>query len=290
MPSDTAPPSWMDPDAIAYGIVNIAVANLRQLASFPSEMTDQAPLGTIVPIFEDQNEFCFITNWDGYPGWMTRYSMVRVDADAARAWSDAPDRLVCTDNHARVSGGDEVLTELVTGAVVRQVGVDDTHFHVTLPDGREGRVRRAALMPESALLQRRAMPETIVAQARQFLGIPYLWGGATSKAFDCSGLVQMVYRLWNHHLPRNASQMAHHGTDVPLDEDFTELRAGDLLFFGKSRRRITHVAIAIGDSRYLHAEGLVKINSLDPDADDYNLVRRDSLLLVRRVLTPRRDA
>ena len=118
------------------------------------------------------------------------------------------------------------------------------------------------------------------------MGIPYLWGGNSSKGFDCSGFVQTVFRLMNVDLPRDASQMAEKGTEVPLDDSLENLQIGDLLFFGKTMQRITHVALYLGNHLFIHAEGKVRINSLTPESKVYNDYRRKTLLKAQRIVSP----
>ena len=92
----------------------------------------------------------------------------------------------------------------------------------------------------------------VVALAYRQLGMPYVWGGASPQtSFDCSGLVQWVYRQVGVSLPRTA-QMQYNATErVPL----TDLREGDLVFFEHTYQgeRITHVGIYVGNGRMINA-------------------------------------
>ena len=116
--------------------------------------------------------------------------------------------------------------------------------------------------------------------AKQYVGIPYLWGGMSTKGFDCSGFVRTVYLMNGVVLPRNADQMVSLGVEV---SDFTKLKAGDLVFFGQKggllkKDKISHVALYIGDGRIIHSSHIVRINSLNKDDADYysgapNLIR-----------------
>jgi cell wall-associated NlpC family hydrolase len=89
---------------------------------------------------------------------------------------------------------------------------------------------------------------SIVAQAKRFLGVHYLWGGLSAWGFDCSGLIWNIYRAHGLTIPRDADPQFHHGVAVARGA----LRAGDLLFFG-SKRYAEHDAIYVGNGRMLEA-------------------------------------
>jgi cell wall-associated NlpC family hydrolase len=89
---------------------------------------------------------------------------------------------------------------------------------------------------------------SVIAQARRFLGVHYLWGGLSAWGYDCSGLIWAVYRAQGLTIPRDADPQFHHGMPVSR----AALRPGDLLFFG-SPSYAEHVAIYVGDDRMLEA-------------------------------------
>lgn len=119
---------------------------------------------------------------------------------------------------------------------------------------------------------RTAMRDSIVALARAQIGRRYVRGGATpERGFDCSGLVKYVLGLLDIAAPRTARLQARLGEAVPRDT--SDLEPGDILTFGRSREGASHVAIYVGDGRYIHASvaaGRVIETSLD---------RRDSPLV-----------
>jgi peptidoglycan DL-endopeptidase CwlO len=109
----------------------------------------------------------------------------------------------------------------------------------------------------------------VVQTALRYLGVPYVWGGASPAGFDCSGLVQYVFTQHGIYLPHYSGHQAMMGFEVPL----AEVRPGDLVFFGTP---VYHVGIAMGDGLFVHAPrtgDVVKISSLAA-RQDLSHVRR----------------
>ena len=103
----------------------------------------------------------------------------------------------------------------------------------------------------------------IVREAEKYLGVPYLWGGTTPRGFDCSGLVQYVYRTLGINLTRVSQTQYLEG--APLTRD--ELQPGDLVFFEKNGD-VHHVGIYAGDGYMIHAPytgAVVSYQSIDSD-------------------------
>jgi hypothetical protein len=146
---------------------------------------------------------------------------------------------------------------------------DSLRLQVALPGERDAWIERGALSIErqEEPYPRQAV-QTVTGYARQFLGRPYLWGGTSWEGLDCSGFVQLCYRMGGYILPRDAHQQ-HDFLTYDIERD--DLREGDLLFFGT--RSITHVALALNADEYIHAEGQnfhhVLINSFRPGDPHY---------------------
>lgn len=104
--------------------------------------------------------------------------------------------------------------------------------------------------------------KAVIANAQNYLGVPYVWGGTTPSGFDCSGLTQYVYRSVGVNLPRVSRDQQNFGTPISP----SQVQPGDLVFIGKPAY---HVGIYIGNGQYLHAPqtgDVVKIASYNPSA------------------------
>ena len=91
--------------------------------------------------------------------------------------------------------------------------------------------------------------KTIVRTAHSLRGVPYLSGGVTPKGFDCSGFVLYVYDKAGITVPRRSDQQYANGRKVSLKNT----KAGDLVFFQTTSRRISHVGIYVGDGMFIHS-------------------------------------
>ncbi len=90
----------------------------------------------------------------------------------------------------------------------------------------------------------------IIATAKQYLGVPYLWGGSTPSGFDCSGYVQYVFAKHGYSLPRTSKQQWNVGTSISK----SNLKEGDLVFFANTYTSgISHLGIYIGNNQFIHA-------------------------------------
>ncbi|HLZ60680.1 MAG TPA: C40 family peptidase [Ktedonosporobacter sp.] len=166
--------------------------------------------------------------------------------------------------------------------------LDITHekrLQVALPDDQSAWLARsAANIRRQAHVYPRVPIDAIIRYAHSFIDVPYLWGGTSWQGIDCSGFVQLCYRMGGYRLPRDADQQYDALVDAVKRE---QMRAGDLIFFG--RKAITHVALALNDKEYIHAEGQrynrVTINSFDQTDPHYDQRLDEIVWGIRRVIS-----
>lgn len=123
----------------------------------------------------------------------------------------------------------------------------------------------------------------IVRTARAYLGKPYVWGGESEAegGYDCSGFVYSVLNQCGMKVPRTTAQ-GYSG----LGKKVTNIQSGDLLYFGKSVRRITHIAIAINTTQMIESKGNSKNTKINKGTgvSITNISHRNDLVLVKRIV------
>ena len=275
-----------------WGIVNVSVCNLRSSADFSSEMMTQGLMGMPVRVLEKDGWYRIQTP-DKYIAWVHRVGIHPVTHEELVAWNKAP-KVVVTSHYGFVYSqpkvGTQPVSDVVAGNRLKLEGTKGAFYRVSYPDGRQGYLLKEQAMPEAKWrIQIKQDAASIIATAHTLMGVPYLWAGTSSKGVDCSGFMRTVLFMHDILIPRDASQQAYVGEHIDIAPDFGNLQPGDLIFFGRKataerRERVVHVGMYIGNKRFIHSQGDVRIGSFDPQDelfDEYNLGR---LLFATRVL------
>jgi cell wall-associated NlpC family hydrolase len=212
-----------------------------------------------------------------YIAWVDAPALVRINREELRQYREAKKVVYNRQygfSYSKADKNAQVVSDLVLGCILPVSTAQDGFYQVQYPDKRIAWVRQKEVVDAKALFGRQLDGKQLVKTALRFLGVPYLWGGTSAKAVDCSGLTSIVYYMNGTILPRDASQQTRCVQEVTSTYDDKDLEPGDLLFFGRKAsaslpERVTHVALYIGDTEFIHASGKVRINSLDRSRDNY---------------------
>jgi cell wall-associated NlpC family hydrolase len=182
---------------------------------------------------------------DGYEGWLTRNML----AETTEVQAKAKKEFVTTEIISKISIGEKSLNIPVASTLPG------------LKDGTGGwgsvnyryeanHLDRFRDQPDLELLEKFTSP---------WMNTPYMWGGRTPLGVDCSGFVQVNFKMLGFDLPRDAWQQAQEGNPV---KKLKESLPGDLAFFD-DKDEIVHVGILLNPEQILHASGNVRIDPID---------------------------
>lgn len=277
-----------------WSLAAVAVANLRAEPRHSSELVTQVLMGTPLRVKTRQGSWFLVQTPESYLGWVDAGGIVRFSREELEARRERPHGVVLVPQVAvREAPNDEaaITGDLALGGkiVLRADEAPLGWQAVELPNGQAGFVPSTAVAPFDAWANGlRLDPDGLVQTALQFRGVPYLWGGTSVRGFDCSGFTKTVYLLHGLVLPRDASQQIREGVTVDAERQWERLLPGDLLFFGVRAsdgraERVVHVGMWIGNNRFIHASGQVRISSVDPQDPDYDAFEVGRYLRTQRL-------
>lgn len=229
-----------------FGICNLAIVPVRLEPNHRSEMVSQLLFGEHFEIIEKTKGWVKIKiQFDGYEGWIDEKQFQPISETEFQKISETS-IVLSSDLIEYVSGKDNLLFPVPLGSSLSFLYIPQTNTSEFTFEG----LKTFDKKPKSEILK----------TAFMYLNTPYLWGGKTPFGIDCSGFVQMVYKLNGYALLRDASQQATQGEVLSFIE---EAEAGDLAFFDNEEGKITHVGILMNDNYIIHAHGKVRIDRLD---------------------------
>lgn len=251
------------------GVITKNVVSMRAEPDSKSEQTTQGLLGQPVYAEGGQGNWLFVHMWDSYRAWIPadRMRVLESDTPYASTGPVAIIRELFVDVLTEPIERAEIITKATIAVELEVVRVMEEWVQVRLPNGRHGFVRRnEAKLVDKDYAQTIWLPEPrkLTETAMRFVGVPYLWGGTSPFGLDCSGFVQLVYKVHGVTLLRDANLQA--GDQRAYNVDLADLAAGDLVFFSSSKSgRITHVGMMLDREQFIHSCGDngVTITALD---------------------------
>jgi SH3-like domain-containing protein len=261
-------------ETFRMGVVIKSVENMHRAASDETDVVSQAIIGTNVKILKSEKnaageEWFQIETPDTYQGWMISTSL-KIYKEGEKIYASEGNIFEVQSLMAFIYKSEDVtenkpLIMAPISALLEVGSCGERWCDVTLPTGEKGWIQVGDGVVRDAQMKRKHLsPPEMVALAKRFLGLPYLWGGNTPLGIDCSGFVQLIYRLSGIEILRDADiQMLKSGlVEVPPGEE----KMGDLVFFGNSKGKITHVGMMINEKEFInattHVRPIVQISEL----------------------------
>jgi hypothetical protein len=256
-------------EALSYkpwALAALSVSNMRAIADHTSELVSQVLMGTPLKILDVKEKWYQVETPEHYLGWMDYNGLTLFSEDEMESWKKS-ERCVytCISGFAYSAPGNQgdVVTDLILGDLVEVESEVSGYSEIKLPDGRSGFVRKDDCISFKDWCNLEPDVPALLSVAKQMMGSPYLWGGASSKAVDCSGFTKLVFYTQGLILARDASQQVKYGEHIDIG-NYGNLQEGDLLFFGSSAERPGHVGIYLGNGDFIHSSGRVHISSIVP--------------------------
>jgi cell wall-associated NlpC family hydrolase len=226
-----------------YAACKLPAAVVRKKACHQSEMTNQLLFGETVEVLKKKKKWAKVKgSFDGYTGWTLISQLEEVSEEMA------------ITNHEYVAA--DLINRIETNKHIMHIPVGSS-----LPffGNSSGEIRH--LYSGAVIKRNDTYPDIDLLKRLTFrwLNAPYQWGGRTILGVDCSGFVQVNYKMMGIDLKRDAWQQAKQGGEVASLE---KAKAGDLAFFN-DKEEIVHVGILLSQQEIIHASGCVRIDRID---------------------------
>lgn len=249
---------------VGAGTVTADALRVRATPDAEGSIVATAPSGTDVVVLEETGDSWYKVSYNATEGymsseWLTVSQWTDAELGSGKVTTDG----VSLNMRETASTDGAILISISNGSVVQLDGFYKGWYKITY-GGKTGYVSADYVIPtaDEAAPADSALGAQIVAIAKQYLGVPYVYGGSSPRGFDCSGFTSYVFRQAGISLNRTATGQLSNGTSVSKDQ----LQPGDLVFFRRNTTKpVSHVGIYVGDGNFIHAS-----------TNDY-VVRYDSL-------------
>ncbi|MEE2771852.1 MAG: C40 family peptidase [Bacteroidota bacterium] len=247
-----------------YGICHLSIVPIRAANSHESEMTSQVLYGEHFKIIDERVGWSKIRlAFDGFEGWIDKKQYLKIGED---------DYSFIDSKAASLSSD---LVEYIT---------DEAGLLMTIPLGSSlNFCEQIGHQFEGISINSGKEKTHLIETAMLYLNAPHSWGGRTPFGIDCSGFVQMVYKLNGYKLKRLSAEQAKQGEPLSFIE---ESEPGDLAFFDDHEGTINHVGLIMKDNYIIHVDGKVRIDRIDHSGIFNSDLRRHThkLRVIKKVI------
>jgi cell wall-associated NlpC family hydrolase len=226
-------------------VSHIPVIPLRSEPTHKAELISQLLFGETAQVIDLQKEWILVrTDFDKYSGWIEKEAVCEPEVSYFLS-----DKLIVKEpivhlssTHAKmiIAAGSELPLPDPGGTFT--LGNNKWHVEITSP------------------VKKNSLSDGLENTAFKFLNAPYLWGGRTIFGMDCSGFTQLIYKIHDLKIPRDAKDQALIGEGV---KSLSNARKGDLLFFHNPEGIITHTGMLLDGNEIIHASKFVRIDRID---------------------------
>lgn len=255
-----------------YGISLLSLIPMRREPKEQAEMVSQLLFGETYEITGESNGFIQIyTGYDRYSGWINRAMHSDITPEYFHYLQNEEQDVLSALMMSIEKRGSPPL-QILAGSTLPgfnkrkdQLRIKDEIWHIRWIFGKFNSNGY----------------DSILKSASFFLNSPYLWGGRSSFGCDCSGFVQVLYKIHGIPLGRDTYQQVEQGNPVI---SLSEARTGDLAFFNDENGQVYHTGMVIAPGEIIHSSVYVHIDRLD-EKGIFNLQRNEyshSLHSIRR--------
>jgi len=237
-----------------YGISEISVIPMRIEPNDRSEMISQLLFGETFQILEKLEKWSFVkSTFDNYDGWIDNKSISYLSEEIFVQLNSSTEFITQKLSNTILNNKNEQII-LPAGCTLPNFNSEKNNFIIN-----DNQYTLSEDFIEASI--------NIESLAKQYLNSPYLWGGKNPYGIDCSGFVQVIFKVLGIKIPRDSADQVKEGIIINFISD---TKLGDLAFFDNEEGEITHVGIIIGENEIIHASGKVRIDKLDQQGI-YNL-------------------
>ncbi len=251
--------------AAGFNYISQPVVDMRKEPNHSSSLVSQTSYAEQVDVLKQQSDWSYIKTSDQYEGWVP--TSAYVERSTIYETTTKTTRLAAHIYRDMTTKRNFLMT-VPFGTPLTEVDKTDVRWtQIKLPDESLAYIQKGDITPICSVKQK----ADLVAFSKQFLNLPFTWGGRSSFGYDCSGFVQMLYAQIGIQLERDARLQISNGQleEICLDQ----LEPGDLIFFGSSEGVIYHVGMYVGQEEFIHTQPYqnrpwIQVNNLNEYIQD----------------------